>query len=594
MKLEQLSGRQKDLLAVTCLALLTFLIYGNTYNVTWHLDDFASIITNKNVYALADPLRTLLSPRGPALLSFALNYALHGESLPGYHLFNNGIHIMASAIVYLLLKRVTGGNRSWAFIGALVFATHPLQTQAVTYIVQRMAALAALFAFTCLYCYVRGRETLAGGKGYFSLQHVGWYLAMFIFCTLAILTKQNTAFLPFGLYVFGRYFLDTDHGWGRRRSITYLAPFMVLPILVAIPILIAPLLRGVPLSVIGATGGTASPLRYFVSEWQVLLLYIRLLFVPYGQMLDYGYPLVAVLVSATTILYGSLVAALMYAAYRVRHSARLVSFAIIWFFLSLAVESSFIPLDLVFEHRLYIPMFGFTATIIWLLEQVPRKRYGFTLATVLIAVYCLLTFQRNALWADSIALYEDNLRKQPLNERMYIELSRCYIETKQYRKAETLLKTGLTFKPRSAFLHDNLGTLYNLMGEKDRAVEIYKRGLVLAPDYEKLYINLAVVYSSRFEFPQAQELLLKALAINPSNAAAHANLGGVYYMMQNRERALESYRTALAYSPSNADIIFYLTITAFETGNSVLARSMLARLESLDAAKAAEIRRHFR
>lgn len=594
MNLKRLSGLQYDLLAVACLTLLAFSIYGNTYHVTWYFDDIGNITLNGNVYAFANPLRTLLSPRGPAILSFALNYALHGESLPGYHLFNIITHVMVSAMVYLVLKRVTYGNRTLAFIGALVFVAHPIQTQAVTYIVQRMTSLAALFAFLCLYCFIRGRELLATeGVSCLTLRHVFWYLAMFVSCVLAIMTKQNTAFLPLGLYVFGRYFLDENQGWSRRRSIAYLIPFIVLPFLVAYPILIVPMLRGVPLSEIASIGSTISPVRYFVSEWQVLLVYIRLLFVPLGQTLDYAYPLVSELVSITTVLCGSLIAILLYIAYRVRSSAGYVSFAIVWFFLTLMVESSFIPLDLLFEHRLYMPMFGFAVMFIWLIRLIPQERYRVILVSVLIALYSLLTVQRNTLWADPVAFNEDNLRKAPHNERMYVELSRLYIEQTRYAMAEDMLKKGLLINPRSAKLHDNLGVLYYLRGEQERAIEVLKRGITFNPDYGKLCINLAVVYSSRSEYNLAELWLRRAAIINPTDAAAHYNLGVVYYKMGNRERSVESFQSALAHAPYNTDVMLHLANTAFEAGNSELATSVLKRLQALDPAKAAELQQRF-
>lgn len=593
MKSKQYSGLQKDLLVFACLILLGLIIYSNNYQVTWYFDDSHNIIANENIYAFTDPLKILLLPRGPALLSFALNYWVHGETLFGYHLFNNLIHVTASCVVYLLLKRVSDGSRIFAFVGALIFLSHPIQTQAVTYIVQRMASLAAMFAFFSLYCFVRGREALAEGLLFASPRHICWYLSMSVFCLLAIMTKQNTAFLPVGMYVFGRYFLDSIQGWSRQRSVTYLSPFVVLPFVIAGPVLIIPMLRGVPLHEITSMGAGISPVRYFVSEWKVLLVYIRLLFVPFGQTLDYAYPLVSELLSVTTLLCGSILLALLYVAYRMRRSAKYVSFAIVWFFLSLAIESSFIPLDLLFEHRLYVPMFGFAVICTWLIWQIPKENFRMIIVTLLIVVYSLLTFQRNSLWANPIAFNEDNLRKAPHNERIYLNLSRLYMEAKRYQEAEKLLKVGLSINPRDGKLYDNLGTLYDLRGEQERAIGVFKQGITAEPGYEKLYLNLAIVYEFRSEYLQAQGLLQKAVSINPKYSAAFYNLGVVYYKMGNKGRALESFRAALVHAPYDTDAMYNIATTAFETGNLELGRSTLLRLKQMDRIRAAELEMHF-
>jgi len=581
-----------DLCAAAIITIVCLLIYANNYAVPWYFDDYQNITGNRSVFTLSNPLHTLLTPRGPAILSFAINYALHGDLLFGYHLINNLIHVAASIVVYALLKRVTSGEKWWALAGALVFAAHPLQTQAVTYIVQRMTSLSALCAFSCIYCFVRARDVLADDHRILTLRHASWYVAMILFCALAVATKQNTAFLPFGLYLFGRYFLDKEQNWRRKESALYLSPFIIPPFVIAYTVLIAPLMRGVPLHQIAAAG-KISPLHYFVTEWKVMWIYLRLLILPIGQTLDYNYPIVQQLISLQTVAAGGGILTLLATAFLLKERAQNVSFAICWFFAALAVESSFIPLDAVFEHRLYIPMFGFSVVIISAFRCLPWPTPRRCAVISLLVCYCLLTLQRNALWADPVAFSEDNLKKAPGNVRAYIELSRHYIEKQRYGEAEKLLLTAMGIHPNYGKIFDNLGTLYDMQGDKARAIEIYKRGIYVDPGYQKLYLNLAVVYESQMEFGVAESLLKQALKIHPGMATAHYNLGVVLYRMGRLNEALESFRTAVDNAPRDVDALYNLGLTAFETGNMKLARDSVNRLRSISPLRANALEMEF-
>lgn len=591
MRSENRSGRYRDLAAVVAITLLVGLIYSVTYHVPWYFDDSANITGNQMVHRLDRPVALLFSFRGPALLSFALNYAIHGESLPGYHVVNNLIHTVAAIMVYFILLRIVRGDRRWALIGALVFACHPIQTQSVTYIVQRMTSLAALFAFACLWCYICGRDTLSSGAAKLSARHISWYAAMMLFCGLAVATKQNTAFLPVGLYVFGRYFLDNAQGWSRRRSMLYLTPFVIPPVYVAYGALIVPLLKGAPLSQIGSMGSNVNPLNYFVTEWRVVWIYLRLLFVPMGQTLDYNYPLVTQILSGSTLFAGVGVVALWGLAWRIRNNAPEVSFAIVWFFLALAVESSFLPLDVMFEHRLYFPMFGFAVFFIWLWRQIPWRWAGVVTVVLLIAVYSTLTVRRNILWSDQVAFNEDNLRKAPRNERIYLELARLYMERKRLDEAEKLLVKGLEINPRQGKLYDNLGSLYDLKGDRKLAIEIYQRGISLDPDYEKLYINLAVVYAAEDKLELADGLLAKALQIRWNNPSTYFNRGVIQYRMRHKAAALANFRRAIECAPYDQDSLYNLAQVAAETGDMKLARETAEQLQRINMPRGRELLR---
>ncbi|MGB9082232.1 MAG: hypothetical protein WCD00_13115, partial [Desulfuromonadaceae bacterium] len=424
-----LTGRS-DQLAWLILAAIGLLIYANNYQVPWYLDDVEGITANRSVQDPRDLAGLLFSSRGPAIASFVLNYALHGESLFGFHLVNNLIHIFTAVFVYHILKRVMD---RWALAGALIFLCHPLQTGAVTYIVQRMSSLCGLFLFISLFACIRAREAAAVEGTMRSLRCCLWYSSMLLFCFLAILTKQNAVFLPVGMVLFDRYFMNDSFRMETKKRLLFHLPIFILSLVYCFVSFIRPLLSGVQASELSAfSGAEISPLRYLVTEFSVIWVYIRMLFLPYGLTLDHGYPFVTSLISlqSSVALLGLVLLGVF--AWRVRHSMPAVSFGICWFFSALAVESTLIPLDALFEHRLYIPMFGFVIVVIDLVRRFITNRLQSWCVVLLITVCALLTIQRNALWAEPIAFYEDNLRKAPHNVRVYTELSYRYIIAKRY------------------------------------------------------------------------------------------------------------------------------------------------------------------
>ncbi|NTU60416.1 MAG: tetratricopeptide repeat protein, partial [Deltaproteobacteria bacterium] len=195
------------------MALLGVLVYAHTLHAPWYLDDHSSILANDAVRNLGEAFSVALEgDRGLTNLTFALNFALGGVRVAGYHLVNIALHLAVSCLTYLLLKRVFPGRRDLALGGSLLFVCHPVQTQAVTYVVQRMTTLSALFFFLGLYLYVRALErglpAPRGGSGAAKLRYAGALLCG----AAAVLVKQNTAVLPVALLLFESYFVPAAAG----------------------------------------------------------------------------------------------------------------------------------------------------------------------------------------------------------------------------------------------------------------------------------------------------------------------------------------------------------------------------------------------
>lgn len=617
-----------DLFALLGIVVLGALIYGNTLNVPWYFDDTSNIVRNPLIRDLGSAWDKLLAPRGLAMFSFALNYHFHGIELPGYHVVNISIHLLTSCFVYLILKRVFTCSTILPLLAATIFLAHPLQTQSVTYVVQRMTSLGGLFFFISMYLYIRGRETLAAGQRFTSLPHLFFYLASLLSGAIAVHTKQNAAVLPICIFLFDYFFQPESRNCEPRPGI-YLIPYFVAPLWMALTLFLMPVMDGVDLQAITSTNDPAKglilpkksgleyQLSYLVTEFSVLWLYMRLLFIPYGQVLDYQYPLTTSLLTLKNCAAFLGLAGLLGYAAAVRRKIPSVSFAIAWFFITLSVESTIIPLDPVFEHRLYIPMFGFAVLLPKLFQALGLNRQRIYLLSVTVMVYSVLTWFRNDLWSRECEFLEDQYSKVPHGTRGMITLSKCYLDKGRDQEAEALLnkaiaidptlekayinlssimvrkqrlgealellRKGLQSNPYSGELHNNLGVLYDLSGDPELAIEVLLKSNRINPGYAETYTNLGAVYAGLKRWDDAELFYRKGISVLYENPRAHYNLGVALFTLGRMSEAAESFRTALKFAADDPDALFNLANTYIELKNLQSARDLLPRLRVLDS-----------
>lgn len=551
-----------DLWSIGIFALICLALYGHTLDVPWYFDDIPAIVNNPTVHDLGHAWKNIASSRGVVNLTFALNFYAGGVAPAGFHLVNIALHLFTSCLVYLLLKRVFPQNFFAAIFAAMIFLVHPLQSQTVNYVVQRMAGLAGMFFFLSMYLYTRGREAVLvpGNRG--DLFQWSMYAGAFFAGVLALLSKQNTAVLPVALLLFDRYFLGSGTPTDCRQILRHwlwMVPIALLAAGLFYRDLLGPLLAGELMMKIASTediygSGPVSPVHYLFTEFSVLWLYLRLLFLPFGQMLDYGYPVVASLTGWKTLAALAGLAGLAVLAWRTRRVRPRISFAIFWFFLTLAVESSLIPLDPVFEHRLYLPMFGFAVLAGELLEIRMSPRVRFALAAGLIAVLCLLTWQRNDLWRDPVAFWADNVRKAPGAYRPVLNLADALFQ--QGRDAEAV-----------AVYRENLPRLI-------RNPAIFNNA--------KLLLNIGVAFQRAGEPVEAEKYLRLTIRSSPGYALAHYNLGVLLYERGDKHAALQAFEQAFRLAPGYADALYNWAVAALETGDSDSARKALPALRRLN------------
>lgn len=568
---------------LVAVAAATFSLYGNSFSVPWYFDDVNCIIEWPGLQDLRQAFLNLLSSRGVAYFSFALNYYLGGIDPAGYHLLNVSVHAGSAVILYLILKRGFRDSFLAPVLGALMFAAHPLQTQAVTYVVQRMTSLAGFFFLLALYLFIRSREE--GHQA--SARAFGYKVGALAAGALAIFTKENSVVLPAAVFLLDRYFLER-YPDGLRGTLRRSLPFVVVPVLFTLFIYGKPLVSGRGLLAITGTDTTQvslrhlTPLTYFVTQFGVIWTYLRLLVAPYGLALEHAYPVAQKLFTLAHAVAGGGLAALLALSWSLRRRAPRISFGIAWFFLTLAVESSFIPLDPLFEHRLYLPLIGFVIVILDLWARLPWQKGAMVSLGVVIVVYAVLTWQRNALWSDPVAFQEDNLRQAPHSERVHLALSQAYVGQGRYDDAVVILLKAIAINPRNADLHNNLGSLYDMRGEPKKAEEELQRAIAINPRFGKAYCNRGVLYAGEGRWAEAEADYRTALGFAPKATKTHYNLGVALFNMQRLAEARAEFDQAYKLAPDSGDAIYNLAVTSLQLGDHQSARLLLPRLGEIN------------
>lgn len=568
---------------LVALATATFLLYGNTFSVPWYFDDVNGILEWPGLHNLRLAFFNLLSSRGVAKFSFALNYYLGGIDPAGYHLVNTLVHAGSALFLYPILKRIFRGSSLAPILGTLLFAVHPLQTQAVTYVVQRSTCLAGFFFLLALYLYIKSREE----EHQSSMLALGYMASAVIAGAMALFTKENSVVLPVVIFLFDRYFMG-NHPGGLRQSLRRALPFAVVPILFTAFIYGMTLVSSKGLITLTGTDSTMvslrhlTPLAYFVTQFCVIWTYMRLILAPYGLALDHAYPVAQKLFTLSHTVAGTGLLGLLCLAWGLRERAPRISFGIAWFFLTLAVESSFIPLDPLFEHRLYLPLIGFVIVILDLWGRLPGRKGALMLMVGVIVAFAVLTWQRNALWNDPVAFQEDNLHQAPNSERVRLALSQAYVGRQRYDEAVKILLEAIDLNPQYADLYNNLGSLYDIKGERDKAEEYLQRAIEINPRFGKAYCNRGVLYAGEGRWVEAEADYRTALQFSPDAPKTHYNLGVALFNLNRLVEARAEFDKTYTLAPDDGEAIYNLAVTSLKLGDHNSGPLLLPRLRVIN------------
>ena len=359
-------------LAIILISCLGIIVYANTFYGPFHFDDTVFIISNFAIRNIHKPLNIwqCFPCRFVTLFSFAINYHFSKLNVFGYHLFNLMVHLCSAILVWRLVvltlstpamrgDRIIRHTNLIALLAGLVFVSHPVQTEAVTYIWQRAASLATLFYLASLCFYVKSR--LLQEDGLSPSLWKNYYIDSLILAILAMLTKEIAITLPLMivLYEFSFFNVKKNFRW------SYLVPFLLTIFIIPLTLLLTKARISQVIQGISQGPGGVLPMHYFLTQFRVMVTYIRLAFLPLHQNLDYDYPVFKNIFAFPVLSSLSFLIIVLFWAKRVFSKYRLVAFSIFWFFLTLLPESSFFPQqDIIFEHRLYLPLVGYSLFLV--------------------------------------------------------------------------------------------------------------------------------------------------------------------------------------------------------------------------------------
>jgi len=540
-------------------------VYANSLWGVFLFDDAYAIVDNVRIRGLYPVERWLETERPVVELSLAVNYAIGKLNVSGYHVFNLAVHIAAALTLFGLVRRTIAANAEWgkivtlseakglfsrwrcfaslsmtplippsqfrlhnsafvfAFAIALIWMVHPLQSESVTYVIQRAESLMGLFYLLTIYLFVRGAESARSWR---------WYVASIAACALGMASKAVMVTAPVMVLLYDRFFLAGSfrEAW-RRRGVVYLGLSLTWGVLFACGVVQHVFTPATERTAIGFGFKGISPWEYVLTQAEVILHYLRLSFWPHPLCLDYAWPVahhVGEIIVPGVVVVGLLLLTLW--AFILKHW---VGFAGAWFFLILAPTSSFIPVrDAAFEHRMYLPLAAVIVVMfagvraVWnirgrrFLQNNTSRRW--VEAAFLVGMAALLgscTVRRNRDYQDTLGMWNEVARQRPDNPRAHV----------------------------------NIGVLLEREGRAEEAIEEYRIALAMEPDYADAHFNLGVAFVRLGRYEEAERAFRDAIRLSPGDAAAHVNLANVLSRRSDWDGAAAAYREAVRSAPRDPD-----------------------------------------
>ena len=409
---------------------------------------------------------------------------------------------------------------------------------------QRMASLATLFYLLAMVFYIRSRK--ADGKAKKTI----WFCGAALSGILAMGSKEIAATLPFFIFIYEWYFFqDLSPAWIKKR-IPLLVTVMFLMVIAALIYL-----GGHPLKKITAmyAGDSFTMGQRAMSQFRIVPMYISLLLWPHPSrlILDYDFqPSHSLLDPVTTLLGMAAIVAFLVVAILKAKRQRLLSFCILWYFGNLIIESSIIRLELVYEHRNYLPSLFFIFAVVLLSYRYLKPKWlAPVVLSVATVVFAFWTYERNAIWQSPILVWMDSIEKSPQKPRPYNNLGVALADVGHTREAITQYRRALEKDPNYGQAYTNLGRAMAGLGNIEAAMGHFYTALEINPDNYIAHNNLGIALSLQDRFSEAIEHFNASLAIRPDYVTAHSNLGAALKDQGRLAEAETHLRTALKINP---------------------------------------------
>jgi tetratricopeptide (TPR) repeat protein len=617
-------------------AFFVLIVYSNTFNASWQLDDYHNIVNNpwlhiNNLYPESLKNTFYASPDGGQynqekiyrpvpMLSFALNWYYGKNDVTGYHVVNTVIHIVSAFILFLAISNIFKApnikekyrTRQYpiALLAAAIWMIHPIQTQAVTYIVQRMASMAGMFYIAALYMYIKARLSKV------VLKRTILFVFSFLLFLLAVASKQNAAMLPFIIVIMEFVFFQDLKKKNVRIQAFFLSGVIILMMVVAGTCFF--LDNNLFSFLDGYSKRSFTLAQRLLTEPRIIVFYLYQIFYPIASHFSIGHDIVvskSLFSPWTTFPSILLILSILGAGFYNITKRPVLSFSIFFFFINHVIESTIIPLELIFEHRNYIPtMFIFVPVAIGICsffdnhkKNQKKKVVYFVLTSGIIFVTAMGTYARNFDWLTVESLWQTALNNAPGNARPYQNLALHYYRTGQYDRSIELLEKSINLKDSKPdyskmVTFNNLALNYIRKKKFHKAVEYaekavsalpahntvknYITALIRADNLELAEINAndfiekhpknmdalnlkTIVLLKKQRYREAEETALRLVQAEPYNIKYLSYFGIVHLSMKNYTKA--NYylsKAAMNRSPYRILIYFSLIENSINAGNS--------------------------
>ncbi len=465
------------------LAAVTFLIYRNSLNGDFLIDDYAGILDNSHIHNLQEYFSKYFNLRLGVLgeATLALNWFLSGANPFGYHLFNVLVHT-ACVLLFFIFCNVMFKNIALSFLTSLIFAIHPIHTEAVSWISGGPYAFSSLFFISAMIFYVQSNKSIF------------YLLLTVVFFGLCFFVGNSAPMLPVMFICYDVFFREADDTAKRIKRIRLLVAFSAL-VIATLFISILFINKNRFAHLIFYHRG----LSYLVVIIKALAYYLKILFLPLHRGLyhPFAYNVVGIQKISPAFFLGILVLCLAcFCFFKFRRSLKPVSFGIIWFFMAYAPYSNIIPIcNIISERYLYLASAGYSIIIaalflkIWeIINKQAKQRAifrGLAVAalTLFLGSYTVLTIKRNYEYNDIFTYWETNINNFPDGHIVYNNLAGTFYCLGQPDQAIAYSWVNLMINPNQAHVWCNLGKVYREKGDIKWARHCYEQALKVDKGY---------------------------------------------------------------------------------------------------------------
>jgi len=558
----------REWLLFSLLVVLTLHIYSNSRNGPFVFDDLHNIVKNPKIQisqfdwsslrqaAFQSPIQT----RPVAYLSFALNYYFYKLDPESFRLVNVLIHLTNGFLLLLFLKLslrtpvlqgdIKSNDWSMPFAASFIWIVNPVHTQSVSYIVQRMNSMAALFCLLAFVFYIYAR--LSQNKRHRNLLMGSSFLAFL----MALGSKENSITMPFFIFLYEWYFFrDLDFEWLKKESYWLLIILLFWVGMVFFYLNFHPsITTDIPVPEIA----DLTILQRLMTQSRVVIFYIFLFIFPHPSRLnlDHNFSIsMSPFDPPTTLLAMLVILAALAVAVIIARRERFLSFCILWFLGNLVIESSVGGLEMVYEHRTYIPTLMISMVLVMVLYRTVANVWARRAVLLLFVAFgAIWTHERNAVWADNIALWEDSVKKSPVKVRPYVNLGIAYSERGQFEKGIEYLQLALHLKPDYVKPRFNLALSLLNRGDFQRGdyqeAELQARAFLGKNPKDVEAINiLAMALANQNKFEESLDYFYKALLLEPDDEYVHFHISQIMVYIGQFQKAAMHCSEALKINP---------------------------------------------